>query len=169
MKKSILFFAFTIASALTSICQEESVLLRQPYRLKVAVDKSTTYEEDLPARPYLFPNNAIQIYPGETVFIEVEIAQDTVKSMRAVKQISDSAKTITVSFAQNVKNSKHEMMMLTVYNPFQKQLSYDAKIYLLKYKKWVDTDVIPVSGGLSGIEMWPDLIVSMALGNWQFK
>lgn len=169
MKKSILLFAFTIASVLNAVCQEESVLLRQPYRLKVVVDKSTTYEEDLPARPYLFPNKAIQIYPGETVFIEVEMEQDTVKSMKAVKQIIDSTKTITVSFAQNVKGRKHEMMMLTVYNPFQKQLSYDAKIYLLQYKKWVNTDVIPVSGGLSGIEMWPDLIVSMALGNWRFK
>lgn len=59
-------------------------------------------------------------------------------------------------------------MMSEVHNPFPKNLTYEAKIFLLNNKKWVDTDVYPVMTGLSGFETSTDIIISLGLGNLKF-
>ena len=60
------------------------------------------------------------------------------------------------------------MMMLEIHNPFLKNLTYEAKMFLLRTKKWNDTDVYPVMAGISGIETWNDIIISLGLSNWKF-
>jgi hypothetical protein len=57
---------------------------------------------------------------------------------------------------------------LKIQNPFPKDLGYKAKMFLLKQNKWVNTNVYPVTAGLSAFETWPDIIISLALGNWEF-
>jgi hypothetical protein len=56
--------------------------------------------------------------------------------------------------------------MLKVVNPFPYDLIYTAQILTLR-KKWSTTDVLPVRAGLSGFETWPNIIISIALGNWK--
>lgn len=149
---------------------QDSVLLkRTPYKLKVAVDKKTFYEEDLNAAPYVLQNNIIQLYPGEKLYIEIEQVNGEIKSMKAVKEIIDSTKTITLHFTQTVQKKVHQMMMLEITNPFKQQLLYKASIFLLKYSKWVKTTVYPVQPELSSFETWPDIITSIGLGEWSFK
>lgn len=86
-----------------------------------------------------------------------------------MKEISNPSKTLTLSFTQTVDKKVHKMMMLKVVNPFKQQLIYHASIFLMKYKKWVSTDVYPVEAGLSGFETWPDIITSIGIGQWAFK
>ena len=166
-------FLFSCIALLTlsfrSIGQDATPLKRTPYRLTVAVDKKTTYEEDIKGTAYVLPNNTIQLYPGETVYIEVKQVDGKIETMTAVSEIRDSAITMTISFSQSVKKKVHEMTMLQVKNPFSNALVYKATIYLLKHRKWVDTDVYPVQAKLSAFEMWPDVITSIGLGEWEFK
>ena len=58
--------------------------------------------------------------------------------------------------------------MLEVQNPFPKNLTYEAQMFLLSNKKWVKTSIYPVMAGLSGFETWTDIIISLGLGNWKF-
>jgi len=166
-------FLFTcIALLITSICaygQDTTQLKRTPYKLIVAVDKNTTYEEEIRGTAYVLPNKTIQLYPGETVYIELKQVNGKIESMTAVNEIKDSTITITISFTQTVKKNVYEMTMLQVKNPFSRPLIYKAKIFLLTQKKWVDTDVYPVDAGLSAFETWPDIITSIGLGGWTFK
>lgn len=149
--------------------QDTARLKRTPYKLVVPVDKKTTYEEDLKAVPYVLPNNTIQLYPGETVKIEVEQKNGVIQSIRAVKDILDPAKTIIISLLQNAPDSKHERMTLSVKNPFAWPLLYDAHAYLLFYQKWVRTTVVPVPAGLSAIKSWRDMVTSIGIGRLAFK
>jgi hypothetical protein len=149
--------------------QDTTQLKRIPYKLIVAVDKNTSYEEEIKATPYVLPNKTIQLYPGETVYIEVQQENGNIKSMTAVKEIKNPAITLTISFTQTARKNIHEMTMLKVVNPFSTQLTYKAKIFLLNPKKWVDTNVYPVEAGLSAFETWPDIITSIGLGDWVFK
>ena len=89
--------------------------------------------------------------------------------MLAVPEIKDSAKTITIKFWQETKGKVHEMIMLKMINPFPYKFLYQARIYLLKQKRWVVTDVYPVEPGLAGFETWPDIITSIALNGWKFQ
>ena len=39
----------------------------------------------------------------------------------------------------------------------------------MKTNKWVKTKVLPVEARLASVEMWPDVIITIALGDWAFK
>jgi hypothetical protein len=111
----------------------------------------------------------VQMYPSETVFIEVEQTNGVIKSIKAVKSIKDSTKTISLNFKQTTKGKIHDSMMLTVHNPFPYELEYQAGIFLMKQKKWVKTSILPIGAGLTNYETWPDVITSIALRQWKFK
>jgi hypothetical protein len=164
----ILIYSF-VAVSFSSYAQESPQLKRTPYKLTVAVDKNSVYEADIQAIPYVLPDNTVQLYPGETVYIEVEQENGIIKRMTAVKEIKDSSKTLTISFAQSARKEVHELMTLKVTNPFPNNLIYKANIFLLRENKWANTDVYPVEAGLSGFETWPDIITSIGLGDWKFQ
>lgn len=149
--------------------QDSTQLKRTPYRLTVAVDKKTNYEEDIKSTPYVLPNKAIQLYPGETVFLEIEQEKGIIKTVTAVDKNINPHKTLTISFSQIVKKKVHELTMLRIENPFSQDLVYTSKIFLLQQYRWADTNVYPVRSKLSAFETWPDIIISIALGNWEFK
>lgn len=162
---SVLFTLITISI----FGQDTTQLTRKPYKLKVAVDKKSVYEEDIQGRPYVLPNKAIQLYPGETVFIEIEHGNGVINKVTAVEKIVNPEKTLTISFTQSVKGKVHELTMLKIENPFPFDLIYTSKIFLLNHQRWVDTNVYPVRAKLSAFETWPDIIISIALGNWKFQ
>lgn len=146
--------------------QDTAVLKRKPYHLVLRYDKQTDYEEDLKETPYLNPGNTLQLYPGETVYLEVTLQNGKIASMKAVPENRNPDKTILVSFEQTIANGVHENVTLKVKNPFPKPLIYEARIFMFKIKKWVPTDVYPVDPGLFGIEIWPDFITSIGLNGW---
>ena len=167
--KQILFLAAIILTlSLNSKGQDTTVLKRTPYTLRIEVDKKNFYEDQIGATPYVFPNNGMQVYPGETIYVEVVEENGIIKSMTAVKEITKPKTTLTITFSQKTEKKVHQMMMLEVQNPFPKNLIYDAKMFLLTNKKWVNTSIYPVMAGLSGIEIWTDIIISLGLGNWKF-
>src|SRR6478609_124457 len=109
---------------------QDSILKRRPYKLMVVVDQNTVYEEELKPYPYVFPNNSMQIYPGEKIFVEVEQENGVIKKISAVKENIDPAKTLVISFEQITENGKHHSMQLTIKNPFSQKLIYKTKIFL---------------------------------------
>jgi hypothetical protein len=164
--------ALFISSSLLSVscyAQDSTGLLRTPYKLTIAVDKKTTYEENLNERPYVLPDRTLQLYPGETVFIEVDETDGVISHFRAVKEIIDSSKTLTISFTQIADHKVHQQMILKIQNPLPFKLVYKASIFLLKQKKWVETDVFPVMPKISGFETWQDIITSIGLGGWKLE
>jgi hypothetical protein len=171
--RSCLRKIFTLIVVLSlSICvraQDTTGLIRPDFTLKMAVDKDHYYEANIKSAPYILPDTSIQVYPGETIYVEVNQDNGVIKKMTAVSTIKDSATTLTIHFYQETEGRAHSMMMLSVINPFPYQLIYKARMYILSQKRWVTTDVFPVEPGLSGYETWPDLITSIALQRWTLK
>jgi hypothetical protein len=167
MKNAVLILIGLFPLALSAVAQDTIPLMRPAYKLIVAVDNETFYEQQLAASPYVLPNYTIQLYPGESVYIEVEQNEGVIKKMTAIKTIKDSSKTISISFTQEAKGKVHDLMMLKMINPFPYKLFYKASIFILSQKKWISTDVYPVEARLSGYETWPDVITSIGLGDWK--
>ena len=168
MKYFLILVLFCSSVPFNSTGQDSAILKRTPYSLRIDVDNINFYEDQIGATPYVFPNNGMQIYPGETIYVEVEQDKGVIKSMKAVKKINNPKTTLTITFSQKSENNIHQMMMLKIQNPFPKNLTYEAKMFLLKQNKWFDTDVYPVMAGLSAFETWPDIIISLGLGSWKF-
>jgi hypothetical protein len=169
MKLKLIVTALIFSWTLLAFGQDSTQLKRTPYKLTVAVDKKTVYEEDIKATPYVLPNKVIQLYPGETINVEIEQKDGVITTVTAVDKVEKPEKTIIISFSQTSKKKVHEMTMLKIANPFPVDLIYGSKIFLLKQNRWVDTNVYPVRAKLSAFETWPDIITSIAIGNWEFK
>jgi hypothetical protein len=164
-----IILCLTIFIAPFACLGQDTTLKRAAYKLTVVVDKNSFYEEQINATPYVLPDKTIQLYPGETIYIEILQENGTVKKLAAVKEIKDSSKTVAISFSQSVDKDSPELTMLKVTNPFHYRLIYKAKIFLLTKNKWTDTDVLPVEAGISGFEAWPQVITSIVLSDWKIQ
>jgi hypothetical protein len=154
-------FAFTYA-------QNEKVN-RDGFTLTLPVDGEQYYEQKVVSSPYFVKEKALQIYPGEKLFIEAEIEKEEIISMKVVKENLNPEKTIEVKFTQTVKDGKSEMMMLKVVNPFKKDLEYKAMMFIVGHDKWINTNVIPVKAKLVAYETWPNVIITLVLTDWKFS
>ena len=142
---------------------------RQAFKLKLPVDGEQYYEQDVQSTPYFVHDDILQIYPGEKVFVEVELKDDTIFSMKTVKENLHPQYTIEIELSQKAKAGKSEMMLLKVINPFDKNLEYKARMFIVGNDKWLSTSILPVPAKLGGYETWTDVIITLALYNWKLK
>ena len=78
----------TILLSLTlgfSYAQNE-VTNREEFTLKLPVDGEQFYEQKVEKSLYFVKENVLQLYPGEKLFIEVEIKKKEIISMKIVKE-----------------------------------------------------------------------------------
>ncbi len=159
-----LLLCFSIAKS-----QSNEQINREAFNLKLAVDSINFYKADIPSSPIVNPDNSVQIYPGEKLFLEFELNGQEIKSIKSVKEILNPNKTVTIEFVQETESNIHKHMMLTIRNPFQLDLTYSSMMFLMNNNEWVKTTVLPIKAGLFSIEIWPDIIVSLALLDWKFE
>lgn len=152
-----------------SFCQSNDLLARSAFTLKLPIDKTHFFQAEISPSNYILPDNTIQIYPGEKLYIEINVKKSRIVDMKSVREIKDSTKTIEISLTHVDKDSIYSRTMLDIQNPFKKDLIYKATMYLMKYNKWGPTNVYPVRSNLRSIEIWSDVIVTMALTGWEFK
>ena len=68
MKKNLIFSITLLAFSLCLYGQNSTQLKKTPYKLIVAVDKKSFYEEDLKEAAFVLPDKTVQLYPGETIY-----------------------------------------------------------------------------------------------------
>lgn len=165
-----LLTAFCYCLAFSCLAQSTNLRPnRAAYELTVAVDSAVAYVDTIQAGPFVVGPNILQIYPDETVFVEVEVKKGRIITLTPVQENKRPDRTREISFTQKAKGRQHEMMMLKLVNPFNKTLIYSAMIYLLQERKFVPTSVLPVEAGLTTFETWPDIITTLALTGWKFR
>ena len=59
--------------------------------------------------------------------------------------------------------------MLAIMNPFEKDLEYEAMMFIVGRDKWIETNVLPVPAKLSSYEIWNDVIITLGLNEWKLK
>jgi len=165
MKKYIIGCVLTLMSVFLHAQNDQPE--REAFKLKVTVDTLNYYSQDLPKSPYFVAEKVLQIYPSEKLFVEVEIKNDSIFSMKVVKENLHREKTIEIDFYQEVKGRVSERMMLKIKNPFDRKLNYKALMYINGAQDWIPTSIIPVHPKIMGIEMWQDIILSLVLFEWE--
>jgi hypothetical protein len=170
-------FIFLLVSVIThnAFSQTDTAVLQRPaYKITLPVSGGYKYEYNIKAGPYLLEDNDLRLFPGETIFIETERTDESIKSMKVVKQNEHPEKTLIISFMQYVqnddhKNVVHKNMVLQIVNPFAKGLKYSAQILMLMQKEWITADVQPVAAGSTSTETWPGIVTAIGLANWAFN
>ncbi|MPS64710.1 MULTISPECIES: hypothetical protein [Chryseobacterium] len=142
---------------------------REEFTLKIPVDSIQFYQQEVPKSKYFVKEGVLQIFPGENLYVETEISGNKITSMKVVKENLNPAKTIEIKFSQTVEGRKHEQMVLEVKNPFDKELNYDAMMFIVGHDNWMKTSIIPIKPKLMNFEMWNDVIITLVLNNWRIK
>ncbi len=171
MKKTFIVIFFLI-SAVSLFSNENYVVERNSFLLRLSIDEEQYWEFTVPQSPYIINETYIQFYPGEEIYIEAEVEDDKIIKLSVVKEITDADKTIVVEFNQITDNNDdriHNFMMLKINNPFHKDMEYKADIYLVEYNRWTNTSIIPVRAGLLSYESWPDVIGTIVLHDFVLK
>jgi hypothetical protein len=76
----------------------DSTYLKRPaYKLELPIDGNSFYEANIKSTPYVLPNRAIPLYPGERVYVVVDQIDGNIKKLHAVSEIQDSSKTLIIS------------------------------------------------------------------------
>lgn len=163
MKNLIVLFCLFIAT--TAIAQTN----RKAFTLEMAADETHQYRADIKEGPYFVKEKILQLYCGEKVFVECEIAADTIASMKVVEKNIHPKKTIEIEFSQNDEDRKNIGTTLLVKNPFGKKLKYSALMFTPMGQTWTSTSIIPIHAGLMSYEMWPHAIITLVLQEWKFE
>lgn len=142
---------------------------REDFTLKLSVDSVRFYQQDIKKSKYFIKDNTLQIYPGEHLFIEAEVKDDTILFMKTVKEIKNPSKTIEIEFTQKISDKINKGMTLKVSNPFNKNLMYDAMMYIVGKNEWIETSILPIKPKLRNFEMWNDAIITLLLDNWRLQ
>jgi len=142
---------------------------RQPFQLKLLIDDSKSFSLPVNETDYVINDTILYIFAGEKLFVESTLTNNRVTKLRVVNEIKDPSKTFVIDFQQKTTGKVHQMMSLTISNPYNKQLRYKAMMNLLQNNKWVNTSVYPVLPNIKAIEMWQAPITMLALGSFELK
>ncbi|MTH14269.1 hypothetical protein [Flavobacterium sp. LC2016-01] len=156
---------FTLLITFSSFAQKN----RKPFSLEIAANETQQYKAEIPESPYFVKEKLLQIYCGEKVFVECEIAGDSISSMKIVAENIHPEKTIEIQFSQDAKDRKNINTMLQLNNPFNKDLVYEAIMLTPSSGQWKSTSTIPITAKLKSFETWGHSIISLGLMNWHFK
>ena len=167
--KKIVLTTFLLISYTVIFSQQNEKPEREAFELHLNVNQEQFYGMDVKSSAYFPAPNILQIYPSESLYIEAEIEDGKIITMKTVKENLNPEKTIKVEFKQVAKDRLHDYMILDVKNPFDKSLNYDASMYIVGHNKWITTSIIPILPKLSNYEMWPDVIITLALDNWRLE
>lgn len=142
---------------------------RKALSLDIAANETEKYTAAIPEGPYFVQPKILQLYCGEKVFIECEIAGDSIATMKVVEKVNFPDKTIEVAFQQDAEDKKNITTTLIVKNPFDKKLKYNAAMFTPKSQQWLETSIIPIHPKIMGYELWPHAIISLVLLDWRFE
>lgn len=140
----------------------EETVFREPFTLKLHIDKEHFYEEKLGKIPFVHDGN-VYLFKGDDFGLTLDI-QDN--SIRTIKYQPDVKKAdVTLKFTQEVRADGAAMMMLHIRNNTKQTLNVDALMTVPEKKGIAKTTILPLQPGLSGFESWPHPIVQLVLRN----
>jgi len=117
---------------------------------------------------YIYQDKFVKLFIKDKIFIQTFPEKDTLKKFIVVPEITDKSNTISISFTiEDFGGTNAAILKLN--NPFNRQLSYKAKIKNPKTKKYEETNVLAIYPHIFSMEEWPDNIESIILYDFILK
>ncbi|HYD92694.1 MAG TPA: hypothetical protein VEA37_14555 [Flavobacterium sp.] len=80
MKHLLLIFICSIAFA------QNDKPDRGVFSVKLIIDEANTFEQQIESLPYFVDNKILQLFPNDKIYIEAEIENNTIVSLKTVKE-----------------------------------------------------------------------------------
>ena len=168
--KAICLISTATIMAMYGVCGEQvnpaantnGATFREPFTLKLHVDKEHYFEQEFPKTPYVYQDE-VYLFKGDAFGIDLQI---TIGVIRGILYQSDTNKAaVSFRFTQDVKDDGEPMMLLVIENRTKHKLFVDALMTVPAKERPQKTSILPVEPGLSSYESWPHPIVQLVLRN----
>jgi hypothetical protein len=108
----------------------------------------------------------VNMIPNVKFVVQVEVKEGKLVNLQHVDKAEHPERTIELEFTQN-QDRKSPFMMLSVKNPFDKGLKYEAGIQYHGQQGFHKTSTVVVHPKLSSFGSWPDPIMRILSRNSQ--
>jgi hypothetical protein len=154
-------------SAMPAKPAQTDLVFREPFTLKLRVDKDHFYEEHYDRRiPYVAAND-VYLFCGESFGLKLGITNGEVATVTYQKEKTGA--DVEVELKQEDGKDGEPMTMLLLKSNVEKTLFIDALMTVPERKGIYKTSILPLQAGLMGFESWPHPIVQLVLRNLRFK
>lgn len=141
---------------------QDSRVYREPFTLRVRLDKTHNYEERFDKLPYV-SDNEIYLFSGEK--FGVNLVQRDGETVEVTYQPELKKADVVLHFEQ--PKGLGVGMMLTIQNKTKRKLQTDALIKVPDREGIFKTSTLSVEAGLSNFESWPHPIIQLVLRNFR--
>ncbi|HXU27803.1 MAG TPA: hypothetical protein VN698_11280 [Bacteroidia bacterium] len=157
------------------------LLLFMFVNIAVFSQDTLAYKADKVTSNVVYSNNTVKIFAGQKISISLNTKTGVKLIGKEESKLTDISKISTNVLKQNsesdividyniIKQDDGKLItFLIVNNPYKKPMSYKVKMYSQKRNAFVDTDVLDVQPGISGVENWPYAIPSFVLYDFTVK
>jgi hypothetical protein len=140
-------------------------IFRDPFTLKLQVDKDHFYEEKFDKIPYVAGSD-VYLFFGENFGVKVITTNDEISKI--IYEQDPAKADIAFKLTQEVTDGR-PMTMLVIQNRLKRRLFLDALMTVPNKKGAFKTSILPIEKGLSNFESWPHPIVQLVLRNFRFS
>ncbi len=142
--------------------KSDTLVFRDPFTLKLRVDKEHYYEEHYDKRiPYVAESD-VYLFSGEDFGVNLSIKGDDISEV--IYQPDAKKADVWFSFKQ-AKELRGIGMILIIQNKLKWRLYMDALMTVPDKKGIYKTSIVPIDAGLSDYESWPHPIVQLVVRN----
>jgi hypothetical protein len=144
----------------------KKVLCRERATARARIEDGRMIEAALPeSLPFVLPDGLITIVQGETVYLELDVADGEVRGVRAVPAIANPRITAILRLWQEPGRADS---YFSVVQPFERTLKYRLGIMVPNRRGVLATSSCPVAPGLTMIEHWPQPIFQLVMKDLRF-
>jgi len=156
-----------IADQAKPIAEVEKLIFREPFTLKLHVDKEHYYEEKFDRKIPFVAHNNVYLFSRESFGLKLNITNGEISAVTYQEKKKDA--DIELTFKQEMQDNGDAMMMLKVKSNIKQVLFLDALTTVPGKKGTCKTSILPLQPGLTGFETWPHPIVQLVLTNLRFR
>lgn len=146
---------------------QTNLVFREPFTLKIHVDKEHFYEERYERKIPFVAENVVYLFSGESFGLKLGVTNGEISTVTYQKEKAGA--DIEVEFKQEVKKDGDAMMMLVLKSNIKEVLYLDALMTVPGKKGIHKTSILPLQPGLMGFESWPHPIVQLVLRNLRLQ
>ena len=151
-------------SAQSSTPKTKSPIMREPFTLRLKIDKTHYSEMHYARQPYV-SENEVYLFSGDKFGVNLVVKNDRVVEVRYQPDVTKA--DVVFGFEQPKELQDGIGMALTIDNKTKHGVSMQAKGSVPGKKDLFEDRIAPVQAGKSDLEWWPHPIAQLVLGNLQ--
>jgi len=147
-----------------STLTEPKAVMREPFTLRLKVDKDNYSDIHFDRQPYV-SQNEVYLFSGDKFGVNLILKDGRVTEIRYQPDVKRA--DVVFGFEQPKELQNGISMALTIDNKMKRGVSMEALMSIPGKKDVFKTSILPVKAGKSGLESWPHPISQLVLGNMQ--